>query len=342
MYVKTKGHNFCLRIKLGVQLFKYLLNFPTQERSTLSESKLSGEANLAYVAILAKLFILALLPILLIISENSISPNATIFNRFWIATVLIAVWHGGVLLRSRLHENKTPIKLLPDTYSFLLLLVLAIVCGAYQLLWVWSLTQTSVANSELMHCLAPLFTMLLGWSLFGQKFDRTFLIGITIAITGAISLAANDFSINFDKLAGDGLALLSAFFWAISLLIIEKLRTKLNSTAITIWNSFLVTLFLIPISMVTGDAIFPHSFGEWLNVIILGVILVVNQVLLIYIFKWLSSSLVATVLLLSPILTAIFAWLIFSEALSLFNWLALLIILVGIYITTLSQKIIKT
>lgn len=94
--------------------------------------------------------------------------------------------------------------------------------------------------------------------------------------------------------------------------------------------------------MVTGDAIFPHSFGEWLNVIILGVILVVNQVLLIYIFKWLSSSLVATVLLLSPILTAIFAWLIFSEALSLFNWLALLIILVGIYITTLSQKIIKT
>ncbi|NES83570.1 MAG: EamA family transporter [Moorea sp. SIO2B7] len=78
--------------------------------------------------------------------------------------------------------------LFSDIHSFLLLLILALICGAYQLFWVWSLTQTSVANSEVMHCLAPLFITLIGWSLFGQQFDRKFLIGMTIAITCAISL----------------------------------------------------------------------------------------------------------------------------------------------------------
>ncbi|MEL7036388.1 MAG: DMT family transporter [Cyanobacteria bacterium J06592_8] len=317
----------------------------------LSKSKLiSDEVKIAYFTVLVALLITAFIPILFRVSGNSISPNATLFNRFWIATVILGLWNGFLFLKQRYSsgvptgtlENSPPIKLFYDTHSLLLLLILAMVFVSFQLLWIWSLTFTSIANSEVMHSLSPLFTTLVGWSLFGQKFDRQFLIGIAIAIMGSIALAANDFSITPDKLTGDGLALLSASLWAGNLLILEKLQTRLNIVVITTLECLLASLFLLPALLLTGDQLFPHSQGGWLTVIILGLTIVVTQTLIAYSLKWLSSGLVATILLINPILAAIFASIIFSETLNLLNWIGLLVVLLGIYLATLSKYGVKT
>lgn len=305
---------------------------------------------MAYLAILANLFIIAFIPILLRFSESSITPNATIFNRLWIATAILGLWNGVSAVKKRWRspadatslQNSPAIAIFPDTQNILLLLILAIVSVSYQLFWAWSLTQTSVANSEVLHSITPLFTTVVGWMFFGQKFDRRFLMGIAIALTGSITLAANDFSITVDKLQGDGMALLSALLWGSSLLIVEKLQTKLSVIAITTWRSCLGTFFLLPIVLATGDELFPHSWQGWLAVTILGMSAVFAQSLIAYSFKCLSSGLVATILLLNPIFTAILARLIFSETLSLLNWLALFTILLGIYLTTSSKHGVKT
>ncbi len=317
----------------------------------LSESDSSStEVKMAYLAILTALLITAFIPILFRISESSITPNATIFNRLWIATAIIGLWNGVSALKRRSRSvadatslsNSPPLNIFPDTHNLLLLLILAITFVGYQLLWAWSLTQTSVANSEVLHSITPLFTTLIGWILFSQKFDRLFLIGMAIALTGSIALAANDFSITPDKLSGDGVALLSALLWAGNLLVMEKLRTQLSIIAITIVECLLGTLFLLPILWLTGDELFPHSWGGWLTVIILGIIVIFTQTLIAYSLIRLSSGLVAIILLLNPILTAILAWLIFAETLNLLNWLALFIILLGIYLTTSSKYGVKT
>ncbi|MEL7036973.1 MAG: DMT family transporter [Cyanobacteria bacterium J06592_8] len=308
------------------------------------------EVKKAYIAILTTLFITAFIPILFRISESSITPNATIFNRLWIATAILGLWNGLLLLKQRYSgevatrtlQNSSDIKRFPNTNSLLLSLILAITFVSYQSLWAWSLTQTSVANSEVLHSVTPLLTTLLGWSLFGHKFDRLFLIGMAIAFTGSIALAANDFSITVDKLSGDGVALLSALFWAVNIVVMEKLRTQLSIIAITIVQCLSGTLFLLPILWLTGDELFPHSWSGWLTVMILGITVIFTQTLMAYSLKWLSSGLVATILLINPILTAILASLIFSETLNLLNWLSLLIILFGIYLTTLSKQSVKT
>ncbi|MGD1703332.1 DMT family transporter [Dapis sp. BLCC M229] len=308
------------------------------------------EVKKAYIAILTTLFITAFIPILFRISEGSITSNATIFNRLWIATAILGLWNGLLFLKQRYSgefatgtlPNSSDIKLFPDTHSLLLSLILAISFVGFQLLWAFSLTQTSVANSEVLHSVTPLFITLVGWSLFGQKFDRPFLIGMAIAITGSITLAANDLSITIEKLSGDGVALLSAVFWAGNLVVMEKLRTQLSIIVITIVQCLLGTLFLLPILWLTGDDLFPHYWGGWLTVIILGITVILNQTLMAYSLKWLSSGLIATILLLNPIVTGILAWVIFSETLNLLNWLSLFIILFGIYLTTLSKQGIKT
>jgi drug/metabolite transporter (DMT)-like permease len=165
---------------------------------------------------------------------------------------------------------------------------------------------------------------------------------MAIALTGSITLAANDFSITVEKLSGDGVALLSALFWAVNIVVMEKLRTQLSIIAITIVQCLSGTLFLLPILWLTGDELFPHSLSGWLTVIILGITVIFTQTLMAYSLKWLSSGLVATILLINPILAAILASVIFSETLNLLNWLSLFIILFGIYLATLSKQGIKT
>ena len=65
----------------------------------------STEVKMAYLAILATVFIIAFIPILLRISESSITPNATIFNRLWIATAVLGLWNGVSALKRRSLSN---------------------------------------------------------------------------------------------------------------------------------------------------------------------------------------------------------------------------------------------
>lgn len=311
----------------------------TQQLELTSLSTAKNETLMALAALFADLVIIAFLPILLKVSESEIVPDATIFNRFWIATVILGLWNGVSSFKGR---SLNSVKLLPDTHNpLLLLLMLGVFSGGQQLLYARSLTQTTVANSEVLHSLTPLFTTLIGWRFLGQKFDRRFLMGIAIAIVGSIALAANDFSIALDKLQGDGLALVSAAFWGGYLIVTEKLRSKLSIRAIATWNCLLITLFTLPFVLATGEEIFPHSAIGWLTIGVLGISAIFTKFLITYSLKRLSSGLVATILLLHPIITAILAWGIFSETLTWLNLLAFAVILFGAYLTTSSKGGVK-
>jgi len=96
--------------------------------------------------------------------------------------------------------------------------------------------QTGVANSTILHNLTPLFTTLGAWLLLRQQFDRQFLLGLTLAVIGALSLGLEDLHLSADTAMGDGLALLSAVFLAGNLMIVEKLRSKFSATTIILWG----------------------------------------------------------------------------------------------------------
>ncbi|MGB3512066.1 MAG: DMT family transporter [Microcoleaceae cyanobacterium] len=297
----------------------------------------------AIVAIIAALIIIAFMPIFIRVSESEISPNATVFNFSWTGTVLLLLWNGLSILKSRGSVNSKLIEQSPYTPKNLVLLLAIGLCNtAIGMLWSWSLVKTSVANSELLHSITPLFAVLGGAIFLGQKFDRSFVIGVGIALTGAVVIGLDDISISPSKLEGDGLAILSAIFWAVSLLIQEKLRIQFSATTLILWCWVLSSLFMLPIILVTGDQLFPHSGNSWLSTIFLGLAGVLNMILTAYSLKWLSSGLVSTILLLNPTLTAILAWAIFSETLSMLNLLGFVVILLGIYLVISGKGGVKT
>lgn len=286
-----------------------------------------------FLAILA----LSFAAIFIRLSERELGPVATIFNRFWVATLILGL--GNVLKTlSERHSHDSSLQKQHYTVSDLvLLLVMSCFFSGTLITWAWSLTQTSVANSNLLHNVTPLFTTLMGWLFLRQCFEGRFLVGMVLAISGSILIGLGDLQVASDNFTGDSLALLSAVFSAANLLTVEKLRAKFSATTILLWCSFFGTLLTFPIVLLTEDVLFPYSWAGWLAIIAQALVCqVLGQSLQAYNLKQFSSGFVAVFLLLDPVITAILAWVIFSEQLSPLNGVAFSVVLAGIYLAKVS------
>ncbi|NEP52711.1 MAG: EamA family transporter [Moorea sp. SIO3C2] len=277
-------------------------------------------------------------------SEAEISAIATVFNRFWIAALVLAFWNSINFFYLQLlphKSNKQSQEYTTYTKRVIILLVaLGFVYLVFLSLWAWSITQTSLAISTVLHNLTPIFTTLSAWLLFNKRFEPKFLIGMVLAIVGMIVIGIEDLQIAASgKISGDIAALLSAIFYAVYLLILEQLRSKLSATKILMWTSLTGAILILPILIVTGEKIFPYSGKGWLFVICLAIICqALGHGLVAYSLKTLTSGFVALFLILDPVLTAIEAWAIFSEKLFVLDWIAFLSILIGIYLALSSQS----
>ncbi|MCL1471878.1 DMT family transporter [Argonema antarcticum] len=315
----------------------------TNQLELPAQKLFKAPAFMASAALLVANIAISFAAILIKLSEKELGPNATIFYRLAIAGVVFGLWKGVLAIRCRLSENQSE---QPEPYTrrdIGLLLVVGIFFLSEQVFWALSLTQTSAAISTLLHNLIPLFTSLGLWLLFRQRFDSKFLVGMVVAIGGAIAIGLEDVQIASVQVQGDAVSLLSALLAAGYLIASEQLRSKFSTITIVLWACASGAGLGLLITPLVEDRLFPNSWQGWLAVISLALIAqVIGQGLLLYSLNWLSSGVVALSNLLIPVLTAIWAWVIFSETLSLSKWLAFAAILLGLYLGISSKYAVKT
>ncbi len=155
------------------------------------------------------------------------------FNRFWIAFVALGLWNSieSISIKQKPeNQSEKPQIYTPQTLGILLLLGLSYV--AFQCTWAWSLTQTNIAISTLLHNLTPVFMSLGAWLIFRQQFDSRFWMGMVLAVGGASGLGFEDLQITSGELAGDFTALISALLYGGYLITIGQLRSTFNTTII--------------------------------------------------------------------------------------------------------------
>ncbi len=309
---------------------------PQLEPFSLRASHKSPTLTALFLLLIA-LIALSLAAIFIRLGELELGSNATVFNRLWISTLFFGLWNSIQRIKTQKEANGSPDKLkhkdLPLIQDIGLFILMGVVSSVSVLFWAWSLTQTSVANSVALRNSTPIFTTLLGWLILGQNFEPVFLIGMAIAFFGAAAIGIADFSFSIDQMVGDAAALLAAMFYSIYLLIIEKLRVRFSASTILLWRCAVGALFTFPFVLLAQEQIFPHTVFGWASVLALALVCqVLGQGLLAQSLNQLSSSFVATALLLEPAIAAFIAWLLFSEQLTLLNGLAFCIILVGIYL----------
>ncbi|MCC5653524.1 DMT family transporter [Nostoc sp. XA013] len=298
----------------------------------------SNQTKIAIASLLVGVGAISFGSIFMKLSEIQLSPNATVFNRFWLASVVFLLWHGYKAIRQRFSLDKPVEQQSYTSQDLLLLLGAGILWAATLVFLAWSLTQTSVAISSVLHNLAPMFTSLGVWLLFRQGFKSQFLIGMVIALGGAIAIEFEELQIATDEVQGSFAAIVSAVFLGAYLLIVEKLRTKFSPTTIQLWICAIAALVIFPILLFTQDQVFPSTINGWLWVISLALICqVLGHGLLTYSLARFSSVVVSLVHLLEPVFSGIFALIIFSEKLTFSNWVGFAVVLMGLYLAISSQ-----
>ncbi len=294
----------------------------------------------AFFTLCLALVAVSFAPIFIRFSETELGANATVFNRLFIFAVIFGIGKGisNHFSSSSEETHKEPI----TKRQWILLFAVGIISITTLGLWAISLEYTTVAKSMLLNNTTPVFTSLGGWLFLRKRFDNKFLLGMTIALSGAIGLGLEDLNDLDGNLLGDIYALLSAVFLGAYFLVVEQLRSRFSATTILLSRCILGSLLLIPIVMMTENQLFPTTLTAWLAVIGLGLISEgLGQRLLADCMDKFSSGFVSLFLLLEPIISAMLAWVIFAESLSPTTWVGFVVILTGIYLAQTSNSSIQ-
>ncbi len=331
------------------------MSFKLAEKPAILQKLPATPVLVSFVALIFALIPISLAPALTKLSEHEIGPNAIAFHRSWIAAVVFAILSAKEAARDRQAASEVmipeaiagqsvdSIKKQPMTKEEVgLLLVTGTAATASLLLWTWSLSETGVANVALLSNLNPIFVGLAGYFLFGQKFDRRFVIGLVLAIAGAVAFELSEAQFSADQLQGDALAFISAIFIATYLILIEKLQGRFSTSTIMMWRCGTTTIFLLPLLPFIEDRLLPQTQNGWMLIIFQALFCqVLGQGLLAYSLSKLSSGVVAITLLLEPVIASIFAWFIFGEQITLADWICFVVVLGGVYLAQSSKAAVK-
>ena len=280
-------------------------------------------SRVAFLCLLAGGCAIAFAPIFVRLADTGPVASA-----FWRCALAVPVLWSWVLLRGERGaggERRVPV----------MSLVAAGLFFASDLgVWHFSILYTSVANSTVLANLAPIFVTLAGWILWRRKVTRTFLVGMFVAIAGMFVLVGPNFAAGGRPLVGDALGALTAVFYAGYFLAIKIARDAGASTArLMAWSTTITALVLLPVAAAFPQPFWPSGAAGWWVLSGLALVTqVLGQGLIAYAFAHLPASLSSVSLLIQPVMAALFAWLLFGEAIGAAQYLGGAIVLAGIWL----------
>ena len=282
--------------------------------------------RVAFVALLAGAVAIGVAPIWVRLSE--LGPSATAFYRLLFALPVFWVWLGMAASR----EKRPPSD--PATFGERCHLFGAGVFFALDMaLWHWSLHLTTVANSTLLTNAAPIFVTLGAWIWLRERISRTFLMGLVIAIGGAVILSGASLSQSATQMRGDGVALLAAVFYGGYMLYVKRLRRRFSPVAIMAWSGIASTISLGLIAWLSGEVLWATSSRGWWVLLALALTgQVGGQTLIAFAFKHLPASFSAVGLLSQPAVAAVLGWLVLGEVMNGSQMIGGAIVLTGILV----------
>ncbi|MCE2482044.1 MAG: DMT family transporter [Alphaproteobacteria bacterium] len=287
---------------------------------------------LPLIAIFAGSFCFALTPVF--VKSADVGPIAAGFWRMVLALPLIWAWcRIEARRRGRAPEPR------PSRSDVRWLAASAVAIAADLSLWHSSFIYTSVANAAVLGSLHPIVVAIGAWFLFREAVTRTFVVGLVVAVAGAIALAragAGEFSA---VALGDVLAVLSTLGFSAYALTLKRLRQTLPTATIMLWTLALAPAMLLPIGAAAGETLLPQSTQGWL--VVAGFALIGNiagQSMMTYAFAHLPASFGAVTLLVVPVFAALFAWLLFGETVSAAQAIAGAAVLAGIVLAERGRR----
>jgi drug/metabolite transporter (DMT)-like permease len=299
---------------------------------------------------------ITLAPILLRYAiDCGVGEVAAAFWRVGIAAPLLFAWimfrprHRGALLSAS-----------PDRRAVLFAVLGGACFGVDLMLYYTALARTTIANATLMSNCAPVFVAVLAWMLLGERFKRTFIIGLVLALGGALVLSlaeratAQPRQLPYpdQERLGDILAISSAVFYAGYQLCMKRARRSLPVT-----KAFLLSMTTSAVVLFVASGVIDHPDLQtkgltwsvhsamipsgpmktvligWLVLAALGLLVQLGgQGSIVTATRHLPVSFSSVVLLAQPVMAGVLGWVLLGEVLGGWHFVGGAAVLAGIYL----------
>lgn len=215
-----------------------------------------------------------------------------------------------------------------------LLAVSSMIAGLDLLSNQWAVHHTSVANTALLINLSPVFVLALAWVFLHQRISRLRIAAVAVSVAGSIVMVigggeAPSFPEN--HLLGDGLAVLSAFFYAVYLMLTKDLRARVPTSVVIVANSVCIAVMLAPVAIATSSPVLPETFGGYLLIVVYALVAqLLGHGLMAYALRSVDVNLASLSSLLRPIVAVVLGWVLLDEGVGVLQAIGGLGVLAGL------------
>ena len=291
--------------------------------------RFSPTASFGLPALAVGILVISFSPVLVQVSE--VGPSATAVYRMLFALPALTAWM--VLERGPEHVPLCKLKM----RDWGLLALAGLLFTGDLVAWHSAIRMSGVANATFLAHLSTPIISLGAWLLFRERLTWGFMVGLVLALAGTALIMGASILEPSGNLLGDGLGLLTAFFYGTYLLVIKQLRDSLPSGLIMAISSAFSLIGLLVAALVMGEGLLPFTLLGWGTLVAIGLLIHSGgQGLITVAFRHLSASFASVALLATPVLAALFGWLFLGETLTLLQTLGCAAVLSGI---ALSQRL---
>ena len=240
----------------------------------------------------------------ILIKKMSVDGLTVSFYRLWLGSALTV----AVLVVAR-HR--------PTMREFALSAPAGAIFGVNMVLGFTALKITTVADATLIGALQPALVLLVAGAWFGEKVGAREIGWTAVSIAGiGILIAGASSSPEWSPL-GDGLALLSVFLFTGYFLASKRIRTSVATVAYMAGVQISAAIVVTPVVLVHGLQVSAMTNADWLRITTMvftggvGAHMLVN-----WAHPYVKVSVSSVIVLLSPVVASIAAWVVLDESLS--------------------------
>lgn len=200
-------------------------------------------------------------------------------------------------------------------------------------LWNIAVRHTSAANATFLSNSTPLFVGLFTWMLTKRLPSRRFWISLLVALAGTGLIVTTDVRHALARSGADGLALLASVCFALYLVITGLLRAESDTVVLLTLSTTASAVALGVAAVLTHTSLAVPGANSWWALLGLGLLCQVGGYFgLTYALGHLPTPVTSILFLMVAPMTAVFAWIIFSERMGPLEIVGGLLLLVAVWV----------
>ena len=199
--------------------------------------------------------------------------------------------------------------------------------------WHLAIVHTSVANATFFATCAPIWVVLFGWLLLGERVTANVLAGLALCLAGGAALLAQSFELKPAGAVGDLFGIATGVFFGLYFLAVQAARKKNSAARLTFEATAVTAAVLFVVAACAERSMLPRTLRGLAALLAMAWISHTGgQGLLAIALGRLPAAFSSLVIFLEAIAAAGFGWAILGEPVSAVQALGGLAILAGIWV----------